>query len=279
MIDLHLHTTASDGRLTPAELVARVAAAGLTVIAVTDHDTIGAVDETTALAAGHAIRVIPGVELTAVDEGRDVHLLAYFVPHHDPGFEAFLTRQRERRVERVQAIGERLARAGVPLDVEALLNEARERPGTSVGRPWIARALVRSGHASSVADAFERLLSTGQPGFVPRQGPSPPEVVARVHALGGIVSFAHPAVTRRDDLIEPLVSEGLDAIEVYHSDHSPDVRARYRALADALGVAVSGGSDFHGTGETRAVLGRVWLPAADFARLEARRQRPVSDRA
>lgn len=270
-----MHTTASDGRLTPAELVARVAGAGLTVIAVTDHDTVGAVDETTALAAAHGIRVIPGVELTAVDEGRDVHMLAYFIPHQDPGFEAFLARQRERRVERVQAIGERLARAGVPLDVEALLHEARERPGTSVGRPWIARALVRSGHASSVADAFERLLSTGQPGFVPRQGPSPFEVVALVHAIGGIVSFAHPAVTRRDDLIEPLVSEGLDAIEVYHSDQGPDVRARYRALADGLGVAVSGGSDFHGTGETRASLGRVWLPAADFARLEARRPIPI----
>lgn len=276
MIDLHMHTTASDGRLTPAELVARVAAAGLTVIAVTDHDTVGAVDEATALAAAHGIRVIPGVELTAVDEGRDVHMLAYFINHHDAAFEAFLARQRERRVERVQAIGERLARAGVPLDVDALLREARERPGTSVGRPWIARALVRSGHASSVADAFERLLSTGQPGFVPRQGPSPFEVLAVVHGIGGVVSFAHPAVTRRDDLIEPLVSEGLDAIEVYHSDQGPDVRARYRALADGLGVAVSGGSDFHGTGETRAFLGRVWLPAADFARLEARRPAPAT---
>ena len=266
-----MHTTASDGRLTPAELVARVAAAGLTVIAVTDHDTVGAVDEVTALAASHGVRVVPGVELTAVDGGRDVHMLAYFIDHRDAGFEAFLGRQRERRVERVQAIGERLARAGVPLDVDALLHEARERPGTSVGRPWIARALVRSGHASSVADAFERLLATGQPGFVPRQGPSPFEVVALVHGIGGVVSFAHPAVTKREDLIEPLVSEGLDAIEVYHSDQGPDTRARYRTLADDLGVAVSGGSDFHGTGETRATLGRVWLPAADFARLEARR--------
>ncbi|MCC7179376.1 MAG: PHP domain-containing protein [Acidobacteria bacterium] len=270
MIDLHLHTTASDGRLSPAELVDRASAARLTTIAVTDHDTVQAVDEVTRLGAARGIRVVPGTEITAVDDGRDVHMLAYFVDHTDHTLGALLATQRERRMARVREIGARLAAQAVPVDVEALLDEARAAPGTSIGRPWLARALVRAGHADSVADAFDRYLGQGRPAFVPRLGPSPFDVVASVHAAGGIVSFAHPGVTRRDHLLRPLADAGLDAIEVHHSDHSPDVRERYRALASALGLATSGGSDFHGFGDTRAALGLVVLPAREFAVLEAR---------
>jgi predicted metal-dependent phosphoesterase TrpH len=270
MIDLHMHTTASDGRLTPAELIERVVAAGLSTIAVTDHDTASAVDETTRRAAAHGVRVVPGIEVTAVDEGRDVHMLAYFIDHHDPTLDAFLTRQRELRVERVREIGERLAAHGVAVDVDALIGQAWARPGTAIGRPWLARALVRAGHVASVADAFERWLGQGQPAFVPRSGPTPFDVVGIVHAAGGVVSFAHPGVTRKDALLGPLAEAGLDAIEIYHSDHTPEVRDRYRTLAASLGVATSGGSDFHGSGETRTTLGKVWLPSHEFAALEAR---------
>jgi 3',5'-nucleoside bisphosphate phosphatase len=270
MIDLHMHTTASDGRLTPAELIDRVVAAGLTTIAVTDHDTASAVDEATERAAPHGVRVVPGIEVTAVAEGRDVHMLAYFINHHDPTLDGFLARQRELRVERVREIGERLSARGVAVDVEALIGQARARPGTAIGRPWLARALVRAGHAASVADAFERWLGQGLPAYVPRTGPTPFDVVGIVHAAGGVVSFAHPGVTKRDALLGPLADAGLDAIEIYHSDHSPEIRDRYRTLAASLGVATSGGSDFHGSGETRTTLGKVWLPAHEFAALEAR---------
>lgn len=270
MIDLHLHTTASDGRLSPAELVARAARAGLTTIAVTDHDTVQAVDEATRLGAPRGIRVVPGLEITAVDGGRDVHMLAYSIDHTDGALGAFLATQRGRRVARVREIGGRLAALGMPVDVEALLDEARAVPGTAIGRPWLARALVRAGHADSVADAFERYLGQGQPAYVPRLGPSPFEVVDLAHAAGGIVSFAHPGVTRRDQLLKPLADAGLDAIEAHHSDHSPDVREHYRTLASALGLATSGGSDFHGFGDTRAALGLVLLPAREFQALEAR---------
>ncbi|MGE0460233.1 MAG: PHP domain-containing protein [Vicinamibacterales bacterium] len=270
MIDLHLHTTASDGRLSPAALVDRASQAGLTTIAVTDHDTVQAVDEVTRLGAPLGIRVVPGIEITAVDDGRDVHMLAYFVDHTDVTLSAFLVAQRGRRMARVREIGARLAAQAVPVDVEALLDEARATPGTSIGRPWLARALVRAGHADSVADAFDRYLGQGRPAFVPRLGPSPFDVVALIHAAGGIVSFAHPGVTRRDHLLRPLAEAGLDAIEAHHSDHSPDVRDRYRALASALGVATSGGSDFHGFGDTRAALGLVVLPDREFKALEAR---------
>ena len=270
MIDLHTHTIASDGRLSSAELVERAAGAGLKVMAVTDHDTVRAVDETTALARGRGIRVVPGVEVTAVDEGRDVHMLAYFVDHHDETFLAFLRRQRRRREERAREIGRRLATLGVPIDIEALFARARARPGTTIARPWLARALVRAGHVKSVAEAFDRFLGVGQPAFVPRLGPTPFEVLDLVHAAGGIVSFAHPGVTKKDALLAPLAEAGLDAIEAYHSDHDVESREYYRGLAQSLGVAVSGGSDFHGFGETRATLGQVQLPPHEFEALEAR---------
>lgn len=270
MIDLHLHTNASDGRLTPGELVERAVAAGLGVMAVTDHDTVKAVDEVTALAAACRIRVIPGVEITAVEAARDVHLLAYFVDHRDETFLSFLARQRGFREERAREIGRRLSACGVPIDADALIDRARQVPGKTIARPSIARALVRAGHVGSVQEAFDRWLGTGQPAFVPRLGPSPVEVIRVVHAAHGIVSFAHPGVTRKDHLIAPLAEAGLDALEIHHSDHLPEVREFYRTVARALGLATSGGSDFHGTGETRATLGLVHLPADEFAGLEAR---------
>jgi len=270
VIDLHLHTTASDGRLSPAELVQRAAHAGLTTIAVTDHDTVQSVDEVTRLAAGRGMRVVPGIEITSVDDGRDVHMLAYFIDHADETLGAFLSTQRGRRMERVREIGARLAVLGVPVNVEALLERARGKVGTAIGRPWLARALVRAGHADSVADAFDRWLGQGKPAYVRRLGPSPFDVVDLVHGAGGVVSFAHPGVTQRDHLLVPLAEAGLDAIEVHHSDHSPDVRERYRAVAANLGVATSGGSDFHGFGDTRAALGLVVLPPPEFEALEAR---------
>jgi len=270
VIDLHLHTTASDGRLSPAELVDRASRAGLTVMSVTDHDTVQAVDETTVEAGTRGIRVIPGVEITAVDDGRDVHMLAYFVDHHDEALLRFLTRQRGLREERAREIGRRLAALGVPIDMDVLLEHARATPGTSIARPWLARELVRAGHVASVQEAFDRWLAQGQPAFVPRIGHSPFDIIEIAHASGGIVSFAHPGVTKKDGLLAPLAEAGLDAVEVYHSDHPAEACEHYGRLAGTLGLAASGGSDFHGYGETRATLGSVHLPAADFALLEAR---------
>jgi predicted metal-dependent phosphoesterase TrpH len=270
VIDLHLHTTASDGRLTAAQLVDRAVQAGLTVMAVTDHDTVQAVDEVTAAAAAHGIRVIPAIEVTAVEEGRDVHMLAYFVNHHDSALTQFLGQQRGRREERAREIGRRLAAAGVPIDHNALIDRARAIPGKSIARPSIARALVRAGHAGSIQDAFDRWLGRERPAFVPRLGLAPVDVLPIVHAARGIVSLAHPGVTRKDHLIAPLAEAGLDALEVHHSDHLPEVREHYRTVARALGLATSGGSDFHGYGETRATLGVVHLPPGEFTALEAR---------
>lgn len=265
-----MHTTASDGRLTPEALVDRAAAAGLTTLSVTDHDTTRSIDEVARLAAGRGIRTVPGIEITSVDDGRDVHVLGYFFDHHSPALASFLDAQRDLRAARIAEMGRRLAALGVPVDVDDLLARAAAVPGTSIGRPWLARALVAAGHVSSVAEAFERYIGAGQPAFVARTGSSPAAVIGILHAAGGIASLAHPGVTRRDWLIAPLAEAGLDAIEVYHSDHDEEARRTYGSLARTLGLAPSGGSDFHGYGETRAALGLVTLPAAAFAELESR---------
>jgi len=267
LIDLHLHTTASDGRLPPAQLVARARAAGLTTISITDHDTVAAIAEVTELAGGMGIRVIPGIEITAVDGGRDVHMLGYFFDPDSATLAALLERQRALRIARVREIGDRLAALRMPIDVERVLMAAA-KPGSSVGRPQIARELLRTGHVASVQEAFDLWLATGRPAFVVRTGPSPASVVGAIHEAGGIASMAHPGVTRRDELIGPLIDNGMDAIEVYHSDHTPEVEHSYLTIAERHGVAVSGGSDFHGDETRRNTLGVVSLPAEALAALE-----------
>ncbi len=258
--------------LAPAALVARAAAAGLRIIAVTDHDTLDGLPEARAAAAAHELRVIDGVEITAVDERRDVHMLAYFVDAADTGLIEFLSAQRADRLRRVRDIAERLAALAVPIDLEPLLAAAGRTPGRSIGRPQIATALVAAGHARDREDAFDRFLGNDCPAYVPRRGPRPEDVIEIAARAGGIVSMAHPALTRKDQIIPRLAAAGLAALEVRHSDHDARAEQHYRALALRHGLAVSGGSDFHGDNSHRAaMLGSVTLPFDDFRGLESRR--------
>lgn len=271
MIDLHLHTTASDGTLSPAALVSRAAHAGLRTISVTDHDTVAGIPEARAAAAALGLRVINGAEITGIENQRDVHLLAYFIDTEDAGLTSFLQRQRTDRIRRVREIAARLGALGYAVDVEPLLAVARSAPGRSVGRPLLADALVTAGYARDRSDAFHRLLGKGCPAYVPRLGATPEQVIAVVREAGGIVSLAHPGLTRIDDVIPRLAATGLAALEARHSDHDPETERRYRDMAAALGLAVSGGSDFHGdSGHRTPTLGKVALPPADLVALEAR---------
>jgi predicted metal-dependent phosphoesterase TrpH len=272
VIDLHLHTTASDGTLEPAALVARAAAAGLSVIAVTDHDTLAGLAEAREAADRLGVRLVNGVEITAVEDARDVHMLGYFMDPSDTELAAFLESQRLDRIRRVGEMMERLRSLGYPLDRESLLASTDEKPGRSIGRPQIADALIAAGHATDRNDAFDRLLGKDGPAFVPRRGPGPEAVVKIVANAGGIVSIAHPGLTRLDRIIPRLAASGLHALEARHSDHDAKTEQHYRDLAARHGLAVSGGSDFHGAVSHRInTLGVVTLPARDFAALEARR--------
>ena len=269
MIDLHLHTTASDGRLTPRALVERVAAAGVTVMAVTDHDTTASVTEVRRHAAGYGIEVVSGIEITAVDSGRDVHVLGYFMNPDDEALAALLTTQRARRVERVQAMAGRLASLGLPIDITPLVADARRESGRSVGRPQIAQAMIAAGHVRDSREAFDRWLGADGAAYVPREGPAIEDVIAALHAAGGLASLAHPGKTRIDGRIPALRDAGLAAIEAFHPDHDEPQRAVYASLAASLGLLLTGGSDFHGDPSHGREPGTMPLPVAEWTRLRA----------
>ena len=271
MIDLHLHTTASDGRLRPSELVRQSAAAGLTVISITDHDTVGGLDEGRRSANEAGIRLVNGIEITAIERGKDVHVLGYFFDPRSSPLLKFLEGQRQDRIRRVREMAARLLQLGCPVDIESVIGSLP--PGGSVGRPALADALVDAGHATDRRDAFDRLLGDGCPAFVVRSGPPLCTVVEKIRTAGGIASLAHPGLTAMDEDIPRFVAAGLSALEARHSDHGADTEQWYRHLAATFGLVVTGGSDFHADPAHHAnVLGGVSLSAEDFAALEFRAQ-------
>lgn len=272
-VDLHMHTTASDGRCTPRELVDRAEAAGLAVMAVTDHDTTLAVAEVCSAAAARGIHAIPGIEITAIESGRDVHMLGYFIDAASIPLTNFLAEQRASRLSRVEAIGERLTALGMPIDTGHLISAGRSTSGRSLGRPQVARAMVAAGYVADTREAFDQWLVPGRPAFVPRSGPSPEVVIEIVHAAGGLVSLAHPGRTRIDARIGELHDAGLDAIEAFHSDHEPEIAQRYERMAHDLGLLVTGGSDYHGDPSRPIAPGSTVLPWAHWSRLDAARPR------
>ena len=271
MIDLHTHTTASDGRCAPADLVVRAAAAGVTVLSVTDHDTSDACEKVGTACAAAGITFVPGIEITAVRDEVDVHVLAYFIDTRSPGLRVFLAEQRQRRLDRVGRIIVQLEKLGLHLDPDAILRPAIDQPGKSIGRPAIARALVAAGYVKSSNEAFASWLSRGRPGFIEREGAAPDNVIAQIHDAGGIASVAHPGLLRRDEWIDGFAASGLDAIEAYHPNHDEEMTMRYRSVAHRLGLAVSGGSDYHADeSHGSAHPGSVSLPADAFDELRDR---------
>jgi predicted metal-dependent phosphoesterase TrpH len=269
-----MHTTASDGRSTPERLIERAARRGIRTCAVTDHDTVAGLDRARATGERVGVRVVAGIEITAVSAGADVHMLGYFFDPAHEELTAFLVAQREDRARRVVEMLDRLEALGIVLPREAIFAGAGKIAGKAIGRPAIARQLVALGHVKDIAEAFDRYLKLGQPAFVPRRGASPADVAQLIGRAGGVSSFAHPGKLGLDDLIAPLASAGLTAIEVFHPDHDRAAVEKYGALARALGLAVSGGSDYHGphAGRTDA-LGQIDLPADAFDELWRRAPR------
>lgn len=260
--DLHTHTTASDGTLTPAELVRHAVDRGLSVIAVTDHDSVDGIAEASdatrrATAEGAAIALVPGVELSSVDRGRDVHILGYFVDHTDPALLSRLADLRSARLNRATTIVTALRSAGYSIELDEVLALSE---GGAVGRSHVARALVEQGHAADVSDAFRRLLGRGKPFYVPKDVRTPVDALRTVRDAGGLPVVAHPGVTRIDDLIPSLIAEGLAGVEAYHSEHDASQQAHYSALAAAHGLLVTGGTDFHGPDAPNPPLGSIPMP-------------------
>lgn len=245
-------------------------AAGLSILSITDHDTTAGTDAVRGAARDAGIELVPGIEITAVEAGRDTHILGYFIDTASPALQDFLAGQRADRVRRVAEMRDRLSALGCPISVDAILERARG--GRSVGRPQIASALVKAGYVRTRDEAFERFLGANAPAYVPRCGAQAAAVVQLIHEAGGIASLAHPGPNRRDHIIPVLAAAGLDAIEAAHSDHDAATQAHYRAMATELDLAVTGGSDFHSehAGHRISTLGAVTLPADDFERLRRR---------
>lgn len=242
-IELHCHSTASDGDCTPTEIVDRALALGITSLALTDHDTVDGVPEALDAAREHSLRVIPAVELSCHFEGREVHLLGYFVEHRDPDFLELLKQMRAERRERIRLILEKLEAVGIELTFQAVEEQAS---GKALGRPHVARALVAAGHCESVSQAFDLYLGNHGPAYVGRNQLSLEEGIEAIRKVGGVSVIAHPGTCRDWPRVERMIQLPVDGIEVWHPSHKKADRKRAKRLGGRYGKILTGGSDFHG---------------------------------
>jgi predicted metal-dependent phosphoesterase TrpH len=266
-VDLHSHSNVSDGLDSPAQLVGRMAEAGIGAFALTDHDTLQGLPEAREEARRRGIELIPGAEISANYAGQDdVHVLALFVDESSAEFNAALAERQEGRRTRGERMAQKLIEAGFAIDLDAI----REDVGDGVwGRPHIARALIRAGYAATNDEAFDRFLGKDHPWYVPYDKWSAVDVLEAVHRAGGVCSLAHSVWYRDPEtLVAGLAAQGLDAIEVFHPDHGEEEVARFGELAARFGLVATAGSDFHGAIEGRKYPGGV---AGDGRMLEALR--------
>jgi hypothetical protein len=266
--DLHSHTHYSDGVLSPADLVRRMAEGGIEVLAVTDHDTIDGLEEAAAAAFDAGIELVTGVELTVTVGEDTVHLLGYgFDPAHG-GLRDYLRSFSAARRQRMEQMVAALRVAGVDVEMEDV--EAQAAHTSAMGRPHLAQALVDAGYVDAVNDAFEEYIGNGQVGFVPAPG-RPAEVGVRtVHEAGGVVSIAHPGQWMSSTLLRRLVRRGVDAIECRCPSHAPYLADYYRTRCQTRGLGVTGGSDYHGTeAHHEERIGAIGLSEIEWERLHA----------
>lgn len=264
-VDLHLHSTASDGTASPEDVVAYARAAGVRAIALTDHDTLAGLPAARQSAGGD-VRVVAGCEFSVSAWWGELHLLGYFLPNDDPSLRDFLLEQTHRREARGRAIVDRLGRLGYPLPFAAVEREAN---GAAIGRPHVARALVTEGQVDSVGEAFDRLLSDRGPAYVPKELPELRTVTELVRSVGGVTSAAHLKDRAGKRTLTRLAAAGVDAIEAVHPSHDPTIVHSIRTHAPRLGLLMTGGSDWHGPQDSRrAAIGsmdvpREWLEAVE----------------
>lgn len=259
-IDLHLHTTHSDGLFTPEQLVKAALERGLRAIAVTDHDTISGVQEVSRLAEIHGIQCISGVEISAyTEEEGEIHLLGYFIDLESAQLLLSLQRQKNARSARMNQMVARLRQLGYDLTVEAVQQIAQN--SHVIGRPHLAQAMVQHGIVASVDEAFQRYIAKGKPAFVHKAGLSYQEAIDTIILAGGIPIYAHPGVTKKDHLIPGLLKMGIRGLEVFHSNHSPQDVLRYQKMVEEQKLLATGGSDCHGGGQHwSALIGTVQVP-------------------
>jgi len=267
-VDLHTHTTASDGTYAPRDLVAEAASRGVRVLAVTDHDsTEGLAEAIKEAERRRPLEVVPGIEINCDVEGAEIHVLGYLMDWQAEWFQDFCREQRRERRARVHRIVERLAAIGMPLDADEVFAIVKEG---SAGRPHVAQVMVARGYVKTVREAFDKYLGSGKPGHVPRKKVTPEDAVRMIRKAGGVPVFAHPGLADRDELIPGLIAAGLMGIECYYTEHSAAQRASYLQICKDHDLVATGGSDFHGPKVRAATLGSPSVPMAAVDGLRAK---------
>jgi predicted metal-dependent phosphoesterase TrpH len=272
-LDLHLHSTISDGRLPPSELVRLAQTHGVKVMALSDHDATDGVDEAQRVGETLGIRVIPAIELSTDLPGASIHILGLFLDHHDADLQVTLRRFRDARLERAEQMVSALNDLGVPISLERVLEIAGEG---SVGRPHVAQALLEAGHIQTIDEAFERFLGHGGPAYFEGFRLEPEEAIRLIHSVGGFASWAHPNELDGKDwrtYLPSLLDAGVDGLEVYYSksaDYPPSVNSELQAACAANDLVPTVGSDYHGFGTMLTPPGTVSSPPGLLERLEER---------
>jgi predicted metal-dependent phosphoesterase TrpH len=265
-VDLHMHSTASDGSRSPADVVLAAKRASLAAIALTDHDTVSGLAEARAAGEAAGIRVVNGVELSAVEGDTETHILGLHL--RDTGvLERGLGALREMRERRAMQIVERLAETGVQITYGDVLAQAG---GGAVGRPHVARAMIAQGWAVDARDAFDRYLGAGRPAFVAKEPLRMEDAIAMIHEAGGLAVLAHPGGSCTRERVEALVAQGMDGVEVKHPSHSSADTTRLRGIVEMLGLVASGGSDWHGAADGPRTIGMMQVPYEWLARQDER---------
>lgn len=265
--DLHVHTTASDGTLTPEQVVEEAARIGLAAVGIADHDTVAGVGP--ALKAGHefGVIVVPAVEINTDHGKHEIHILGYYIDFEAALLNTHLNRLRVERAERARRMVERLSELGVKISLERVREIASEG---AVGRPHVARAIKEAGYVSSMNAAFSKYLIRGAPAYIPRHKLTPPQAIDIILEAGGAPVLAHPGIHSHDDLIPELVEAGIKGLEVFHTEHSPVQAEHYLRIAERYHLIPTGGSDSHGPNNLKTVeIGSVTVDIAVIHRLRA----------
>jgi predicted metal-dependent phosphoesterase TrpH len=268
LLDLHVHTTFSDGDMTPEEMVEEANKLGLAGIGIADHDEIDGAAVALEAAGSSGLEVIPAVELSTSDGKTDVHVLGYLIDLEDENLRSYLKVFREARLKRGLQMVERLRGMGIGVDPDQVLDIAN---GGSVGRPHVAEALLRGGFVETYEEAFRKYIGFDSPAYVPKYQLRPNLAFDLISRAGGVGVIAHPGTLRRDDLITDFVAWGMMGIEVYHPKHHAALTEHYKRLAEKMGLVVTGGSDSHGRRDGNLLLGEFTVPASTIALLKKAR--------
>ena len=276
-IDLHAHTTASDGTFTPTQLIEHAIEKGLTAVAVTDHDTTDGLAEAARAAREKGIEFVPGIELSISYHSGRFHMLGYFVDWENPTLSGRLQQLKDNRIKRNNLMAAKMDELGIPITLEDIIAESG---GGQVGRPHMAMAMVKKGIVSTVQEAFDKYLADGAMAHFPKDKITAEEGLDLIHAAGGLAVMAHPDSLKMDNAtlledLKQLKQKGLDGIECYYNNHTPERSRELLAMAEAVGLIATGGSDFHGAAKPNVFLGVVVegqpVPDSVLEALKARR--------